>query len=102
MAMASGKETREYKSVRGSLRVIRDHLQATPGAKESLTVEYQEKEWIDIDENPDQVKFGIVALSRINLDASQYHVFMDMLQSIAGMDGVTKQIAGIVYTVTIF
>lgn len=95
-AMASGKETREYKSVLENMAIIRDDLEVIDGAKESLIVKYMEKDWIDITEKPTAVKLPVVALNKISCDASQYHTFIDMLRSVVGMDLVVDEIEGMV------
>lgn len=92
--MSHGKETREYKSVRKNLRTINDHLRVNQGARQSLTEEYEEKEWIGIAYNPAVSEFTGLALNRIENDASQYHIFMDMLRNIKGIDIVVSRIEG--------
>ena len=94
--MASGKETREHKSVLENMALIRSCLEVNDSAKEILTVKYQERDWINITEKPRAVKFPVIALNKISCDASQYHTFMDMMRSVVGMDLVVDKIEGMV------
>lgn len=94
--MASSKKTREYKSVLEHIGNISYFLKVNSGAKQALTFKYQQKEWIDITESPDETSLVRLVLTRISFDPSQYHIFMDMLKGITGMDIVVKKIEGMV------
>ena len=94
--MASGKETREYKSVLEHIGNISYYLKVNSAAKQALTFKYQQKEWIDITESPDETSLVRLVLTRISFDPSQYRTFMDMLKGIIGMDIIVKKIEGTV------
>lgn len=96
----AGKETREYKCVLEHMGTIYDHLKINKGARESLTIKYEEKRWIALGESPNEKFLVEQALARISSDASQYHIFMDMLKEIVGMEIIWKKIRGI-YAFTI-
>ena len=76
------------------MSTIIEHLQVCGDHKEKLTIKYQEKEWIGFVEEPTHSALVRIALSRISGDPSQYHIFMDMLKTIAGMDIVVNGIEG--------
>ena len=92
--MASGKETREYNSVLQHIGIIGYSLKGNSAAKETLIHKYQENKWIDLTECPHEVSLVRLALNRITIDASEYHVFMEMLKVIVGMDVIIKKIEG--------
>lgn len=88
-------ESREYKSVLVNLSIIHQHLQMNRIAKESMTLKYQQQEWLSITANPSALDLTAIALNRISTDARQYHIFMDMLKSVVGLDIIEKKIEGI-------
>lgn len=88
-------ESREYKSVLVNLSIIRDHLQMNRIAKELMTLKYQQHIWLSSTANPNASDLTVLALNRISTDASQYHIFMDMLKSVVGLDIIVKKIEGI-------
>ena len=94
LAMASGRETREYKTVLEHIGNISYSLQGNSAAKQALTFKYQEKQWINIYESPDETSLVRLALTRISFDPSQYRIFMGMLKDITGMDFIVKIIEG--------
>ena len=61
-------------------------LKTTPGAKELLTIKYQQEQWIDITAHPTDHELVTLALDRIKHDPKQYDVFIGMLRGIAGME----------------
>ena len=92
--MASGKETREYRSILEHIGIIGYSLKGNSLAKEMLIQKYQEYKWIDLTECPHEISLVRLALHRITIDASEYHVFMEMLKVIVGMDVIKKKIEG--------
>lgn len=94
--MASGKQTREYKSVLEHIGNISYYLKVDSAAKQALTFKYQQKEWIAITESPDETSLVRLVLTRISFDPSQYRIFMDMLKDITGMELIVKIIEGMI------
>ena len=94
--MASGKQTREYKSVLEHIGNISYSLKGNSAAKQALTFKYQEKGWIAITESPDETSLVRLVLTRISLDPSQYRIFMDMLKDTEGMDIIVNIIEGMI------
>lgn len=92
--MASGKETREYQSVLQHIGIIGYSLKGNSLAKETMIHKYQENKWIDLTECPDETSLVRLALHRITVDASEYHIFIKMLEGIVGMDLIKKKIEG--------
>ena len=74
-----------YNSVLRHRNGIIADLKTTPGAKLLLTLEYQQKQWIDTTVHPTEDQLVTLALSRIQQDPKQYDVFINMLRNIAGM-----------------
>lgn len=93
----AGKETREYKCVLEHMGTICNHLKVNKGARESLTIKYEEKGWLALGETPNEKFLVEQVLTRISSDASQYHIFMDMLKEIVGMEIIWKKIKGMLY-----
>ena len=93
--MESGRETEEYRSIVEHMENIRTHLRVNKDTKESLTVQYQKKGWLEIGESPDAKTLVDLVLERILSDAGQYDVFIVMLKAIVGMDIIRKNIEGI-------
>ena len=75
---------------------ICDHLRVNSRAKVSLTIKYEERGWIDIGESPDERTLVEQVLTRISSDVSQYHIFLEMLKAIKGMDIIVNKIEGMV------
>ena len=93
--MESGRETKEYRSIEEHMEKIRTHLRVNKGAKESLTVQYEKRRWLDIGESPDAKELVDKVLERVLNDVGQYDVFIEMLKAIVGMDIIWNRIEGI-------
>ena len=61
---------------------------------ESLTEQYQRKKWIGITANPSAHELVICALGRIQLNPSQFDVFIDMLRGTGVMDDIVEMLTG--------
>ena len=72
-------------------------LQLNPHASQSVRQKFKEKGWLPIAANPTEVQLVALALGRIELDASQYGEFIDMLLNTSGMDLIMKQLTGVPY-----
>ena len=92
METSSGKETKEYKCVLAHLREITEHLKLNSDAKMNLTQNYKQKGWIDVAENPNEESLIERALGRISINVADFYVFIDMLNSIVGMDNIVTKI----------
>ena len=82
----------EYNSVLNNLNKIVDTLKSSPSAKETLTLRYKEKKWMDVREQLDEQALITIALQRIEMDCRQFDTFVSMLKDITGMDLVVKAI----------
>ena len=67
-------------------------LRSTPGATDTLTGKYKQKQWINITGKPTEDELVTLALNRIKQDPNQYDMFIDMLHDIPGMDITVKRI----------
>lgn len=93
--MESGRETEEYRSIEEHMEKIRTHLKVNKDGKESLTVQYVKRRWLDIGESPDAKALVDKVLERVLNDVGQYDVFIKMLKDVVGMDIIKKKIEGI-------
>ena len=89
-------ETREFRNILEQMGTICDYLRVNSRAKELLTIKYEEREWIAIGEGPNEKTLVEIVLNRISNDVSQYHIFIEMLKAIRGMDIIVNKIEGMV------
>ena len=85
-------ESLGYDCVLSNLDSITRLLKGTPGAREALTVQYEQKKWLGVMENPMEKELVNLALTRIEQDPSQYDEFLTMLRNIEGMDLIVKRL----------
>ena len=76
----------EYDRVLNKLSDITKTLQLNPGARDKLTLLYQQEKWLDIAARPAEGELVRLALDRIKQDPSQFDLFIDMLHDTEGMD----------------
>ena len=91
----NGKESKAYKSVLACNTNITGCLKANSDAKDALNLEYQKREWIKPTATLNETELVTLVLDRIENDAGQYDIFMDMLKEIQGMDLIVKSLKGI-------
>ena len=89
---SSGTKSVEYRSVLDNLPSIIATLQANKAAGESLCLKLKQKEWVNVTDDPPPQEVMKVVLNRIKDDVSQFHVFMNLIGSTAGLDLIMKQI----------
>ena len=83
-----GKETQEYRAILRNMSTLTETLLEIPGATDSLTLRFKERNWLAITAKPSEEDLIILVLSRIKADTSSFYEFLTMLHSIAGMDQV--------------
>ena len=92
----SGKESRAYKSVLACNTNITDCLKVNKAAKRELNSEYQKRQWISVATTLNEEELVSLVLNRIENDARQYYILMEMLDNIAGMNLIVDNLKGIV------
>ena len=91
-AMASGKDSPQYKIVQNNFDNIVDTLKSNTAAHHALRRILKSQKWLVVHDEPTEEKLVSVILNRIELDASVHSVFMDMLQDTDGMDLIAKKL----------
>ena len=91
-AMATGKDSPQYKIVTENYEDIIDALDANNAAYKTLRRKVKAKEWLKAAENPPAEELVTIIQNRIRRDASDYDVFMDMLHDADGMDQIVKKL----------
>lgn len=84
----------QYKSVKENKGNIERALKLQ-GTTKKLITKLQEKDWVDIDENPSEDQIMTKVLGRLqddNTASDQYEIFMKMLKEIVGLDQIIKQL----------
>ena len=92
----SGRDTPEYKAVLETSGSIISTLLATPGSASTLSTKFMEKNWIDITAKPSAKELVVCACAKIELKASEFKTFLEMLNDMAGMSIIVKKLKGIV------
>ena len=69
-------------------------LKVQPGAKEELTLLYQQNKWLEIHEKPSTDELITLAAARIQQDSKQYEPFLTMLRGITGLGFIADKITG--------
>ena len=83
-----------YDKVLNVLDDITQALQLNPCARDKLTRLCQQEKWLNIAATPLEGELVKLALKRIEQDASQFDLFIDMLRNIEGMDLIVKTLTG--------
>lgn len=93
----SGTDTLEYKCLLKNQGDIVMTLKSLKAAKCKLILKYQEKELIPLTESPTEEQLLVQALDRVRTKATEFRVFVEMLEDIKGLDLIVEklQIQGI-------
>ena len=86
-----GIETQEYRAILNKMNTLIETLKVTLGATHSLTMKFQERDWLSPTTNVTEVtEENLIScvLVRIEKDTSSFYEFLTMLRSIVGMDQV--------------
>ena len=75
-----------YDLVCSHLVKITNLLKTTKGAREDLTQHFVQKRWLANTQTPSENELVLLALQRIEIDPSQYDMFLNMLRAIQGLD----------------
>ena len=104
-AKRRGKSTSEYQKVNGNMQMFVDAMNANPGAVESLTREFKRVQppWLDANTPTKNITAdGLIslALNRIENDANEHNVLLEMLRNIPGTDQIVEIFNGKYVTCT--
>ena len=81
-----------YERVKSQLVKITRLLKARKPACKALTLHYKQESWLEMTEYPTEDELVTLALVRMKDDSSQYDKFLNMLQTIEGLDVIVKAI----------
>ena len=88
----TGKETREYITLRKNISSLVNHLRTLPASKEQLCLTLMENEWIGTAENPSEKELVLLALNRVEKDSRAFHKFVSLLSEIGGLKEIAKEL----------
>lgn len=91
MASRSGKDTLEYVKVRENFSCIIKALQSIHAARQQMRTKFIEKGWLSPTSKPTEDELVTQALGRIEIDVTQFPVFITILHEIQGMDQIVKK-----------
>ena len=91
-AMASGKDSPQYKIVKDNLKHIVGTLKTNTAAHDALRMSVKSKGWLEVHDKPRAEDLVSIILNRIEHNASDYDMFMDMLCSTDGMDLIARRL----------
>ena len=84
-------DTTQYKAVLNSLQDIISALKATPGVKETLSIMFTMKQWIEPTATCSEADLAICALEKVRQDPGQFSILVDMFHNTAGMKIIAKK-----------
>ena len=88
----SGTDTTQYRAVLNSLQDIITAIKATPDVKETLSVKFMMKQWIQPTTASSEVDLAKCALEKVRQDPEQFPILVDMFHNVAGMDIIAKKL----------
>ena len=88
----TGKQTREYVTLRKNFSYVVETLRSVPGSKDCLRLKFIEEDWLDKLEDPIASELVTVVLNRIEADSRTFYKFLMMLCEISGMDLIAKKL----------
>ena len=89
---STGKNTAEYKTVSTHLEYITKTLKSHEVAFDCLTQKVKAKGWLPPYSKPSEDDLVYIIINRIELEASQFGEFTDMLHNTEGMDLVARRL----------
>ena len=92
-----GKQSPQYKCVLKNCNRLTGHLRINKENKRNLFCEFIVEGWCDPGDCPSENDIISIALKKIEDDPTNYGVFIAMLEQIAGMDNIVKNLKGTLY-----
>jgi hypothetical protein len=94
-AERKGRTTAEYKKVKENMDGFIKAIQSIPDAVSSLTTKFMEAEWLPTYARDITARNLITqALNRIENDADEHQVFLQMIRGITGTDQIMTMMNG--------
>ena len=90
--MASGKDSPQYKIVKENFKHIVSTLKSNTAAHDAMRMSVKSKGWLEVYETPTAEGLVVIIQNRIELEAGDYHAFVDMLHDTDGMDQIAKKL----------
>ena len=75
-----------------NLNHIVDTLKSNTAAHDAMRMRVKSKGWLEVYDKPTAEDLVSIIQNRIELEASDYDVFMDMLRDTDGMDQIAKKL----------
>ena len=88
----SGTDTTQYRAVLSSLEDIITALKATPEVKETLSVKFIMKQWIQPTAACSEADLAKCALEKVQQDPEQFLILVDMFRKMSGMDIIARKL----------
>ena len=92
VSTSMGRDTPQYRAVLDNLDGLVRSIKATPGAENHLQRQFMVKKWIDITTQSNADELITSALSKIEMNAENYKVFIEMLESVTGLQEIIESI----------
>ena len=89
---SSGTDTAQYKAVLSSLEDIITAIKATPAVKETLSIKFKMKEWIEPTAACSEAELAECALEKVRQDPEQFPILVKMFHDTVGMDNIAKKL----------
>lgn len=94
-AQRKGINTAEYEKVKKNMEGFIKAIQSIPDAVSSLTTKFKEAGWLAIHATDITAHSLIIqALNRIENDADEHQVFLEMIRGITGADQIVTMLSG--------
>lgn len=91
----TGRNTAEYKKVKENMERFIETIESVQNAVERLTTKFKEAGWLATHANNITANNLIIqVLNRINNDANEHKVFLQMLRGIPGMNQIVTRMNG--------
>ena len=101
LVVKSGKDTAEYQKMMNNMEKLITALQVTPGAYDSLSTKCKAKGWYPPSSDTSEKDLVLLVIERIKQEASQFYLFISMLEDIIGLDQIVRslKLTGILYII---
>ena len=90
--MFTETETIQYNAVLSLLEDITRAIEATPHAKETISIKFKMKKWIDSNAVCSEAELANCALEKIRQDPKQFPIVVAMFRETAGMDIIADRL----------
>lgn len=88
----SGRDTAEFQKMMNNTERLIKALQVNSGAYDSLCIKCEEKRWCPPSSDRSEKKLVDLVIERIRQDASQFYLFISMLEDVIGLDQIVSSL----------